>query len=466
MDRRVDISWAEIAMAVGVFAIFTVGTVAVGNPLPVLIGMCGVAGLILLGSDPKKLLYGLIAYSMVVKFLVGDLGLPSVANYVCDGLLLLTMLFALWRPREGYVPSRGLRRVAMVLLVFWVIATVSALLNAVSPVLYIWACRNTFRLFGILFCCVRLLDHDDVFGLVKYFTVFFWINLVVCAYQYFVLGTGQDNTNGLFGTGSGGNAMMVILMFAVSALCLFGYSSRRKSMAELIATLAACCLLAAIAELKVYYILLALLIGLSVILNKPSFRNAAIVVLALMALFAGVRLLEAYNPGFAGFFSLENIVESSSAGGYSNEGELNRLTAVETLDSMFMSKPTERAFGLGFGAGQFTQFFESPLYVIWGEVLHWTWFTDAAIFLETGYVGLAIYVAIFAIIAVQSVRTRGRTGFDGWLVSACASIAVLCLVLIVYNCSLTVDPSCYFIGVMLAFPYILGMKGVPDEQRA
>lgn len=104
--------------------------------------------------------------------------------------------------------------------------------------------------------------------------------------------------------------------------------------------------------------------------------------------------------------------------------------------------------------------------MIWGEVLHWTWFTDAAIFLETGYVGLAIYVAIFAIIAVQSVRTRGRTGFDGWLVSACASIAVLCLVLIVYNCSLTVDPSCYFIGVMLAFPYILGMKGVPDEQRA
>lgn len=459
MDRRVDISWAEIAMAVGVFAIFAVGTVAVGNPVPVLIGMCGIAGLILLGSDPKKLLYGLIAYSMVVKFLVGDLGLPSVANYVCDGLLLLTMLFALWRPREGYVPSRGLRRVAMVLLLFWVIATVSALLNAVSPVLYVWACRNTFRLFGILFCCVRLLDRDDVFGLVKFFIVFFWINLVVCAYQYFVLGTGQDNTNGLFGTGSGGNAMMVILMFAVSALCLFGYSSRRKSMAELIATLAACCFLAAIAELKVYYVLLALLIGLSVILNKPSFRNVAIVAFSLVALFAGVQLLETYNPDFVGFFSFDSIIESTSEGGYSSEGTLNRLSAVETLDVMFMNGAAERAFGLGFGAGQFTQFFESPLYTIWGEVLHWTWFTDAAVFLETGYVGLAVYVAIFAIVAVQAVRMRRRTGSDCWLVSACASIAVLCLVLIVYNCSLTVDPSCYFIGVVLAFPYILGMEG-------
>lgn len=459
MDKRVEINWVELGLAAGVLAVLAVGAVMMGNPLPVLIAMCGIAALVLLGSDPKKLLYGLIAYSMVVKFLVGDLGLPSVANYVCDGLLLLTMLLALRRPREGYVPSRGLRCVAIALLGFWAVATASALLNAVSPVLYIWACRNTFRLFGILFCCVRLFNRDDVFGLVKFFTIFFWINLAVCTHQYFVLGTGQDNTNGLFGTGSGGNAMMVILMFAVSALCLFGYSSRRKSMAELIATLAACCFLAAIAELKVYYALLALLIGLSAILNKPSFRYVAIVAFSLVALFAGVQLLETYNPDFVGFFSLESIIESTSEGGYSSEGTLNRLSAVETLDVMFMNGAAERAFGLGFGAGQFTQFFESPLYAIWGEVLHWTWFTDAAVFLETGYVGLAVYVAIFAIVAVQAVRMRRRTGSDCWLVSACASIAVLCLVLIVYNCSLTVDPSCYFIGVVLAFPYILGMEG-------
>lgn len=459
MDKRVEINWVELGLAAGVLAVLAVGAVMMGNPLPVLIAMCGIAALVLLGSDPKKLLYGLIAYSMVVKFLVGDLGLPSVANYVCDGLLLLTMLLALRRPREGYVPSRGIRCVAIALLGFWAVATASALLNAVSPVLYIWACRNTFRLFGILFCCVRLLNRDDVFGLVKFFTIFFWINLAVCTYQYFVLGTGQDNTNGLFGTGSGGNAMMVILMFAVSALCLFGYSSRRKSMAELIATLAACCFLAAIAELKVYYVLLALLIGLSAILNKPSFRYVAIVAFSLVALFAGVQLLETYNPDFVGFFSLESIIESTSEGGYSSEGTLNRLSAVETLDVMFMNGAAERAFGLGFGAGQFTQFFESPLYAIWGEVLHWTWFTDAAVFLETGYVGLAVYVAIFATVAVQAVRMRRRTGSDCWLVSACASIGVLCLVLIVYNCSLTVDPSCYFIGVVLAFPYILGMEG-------
>lgn len=463
MGKRVEVCWVEIALTVGVVAIIVIGTIVLGNPLPVLIVMCSIMALALLGSNPKMLLYGLIAYSMIVKFLVGDLGFPSITNYVCDGVLLLTMLLALLRPREGCVPSRGLRRVAMVLLLFWILATASALLNAVSPVLYIWACRNTFRLFGILFCCVRLLDRDDVFRLIRFFIIFFWINLVVCAYQYFVLDTGQDNTNGLFGTGSGGNAMMIILMFTISALYLFAYSSRSTSMAVLIATLAACCFLAAIAELKVYYVLLVLLIGLTVILNKPSFRNIMIVALSLLALIVGVQLLEAYNPEFAGFFSLENIMDSASEGGYAGEGMLNRLSAVKTLDSMFLSDTAERAFGLGFGAGQFTQFFESPLYAVWGEVLHWTWFTDAAIFLETGYLGLIAYVGIFAIVAVQTVHMRNRMGSYGWIASACASVAILCLLLIVYNCSLTVDPSCYFIGTMLAFPYILGMKWIPDE---
>ena len=188
-----------------------------------------------------------------------------------------------------------------------------------------------------------------------------------------------------------------------------------------------------------------------------------IVALSLLALIVGVQLLEAYNPEFAGFFSLENIMDSASEGGYAGEGMLNRLSAVKTLDSMFLSDTAERAFGLGFGAGQFTQFFESPLYAVWGEVLHWTWFTDAAIFLETGYLGLIAYVGIFAIVAVQTVHMRNRMGSYGWIASACASVAILCLLLIVYNCSLTVDPSCYFIGTMLAFPYILGMKWIPDE---
>lgn len=460
MEDRIEINWTELTLVAGFIAIFAAGTVVFGNPLFGVFAMCGVALLVPLSMVPKRLLYGLIVYSMVIKYLVSDIGLPSAANYVCDGLLLLTILAALKRPREGYVPSRGLKLVAVTLFAFWFVASASALLNSVSPILYIWACRNTFRLFGILFCCVRLFDCNDVDRLIKIYTIFFWINLVVCIYQYYVLGTGQDNTNGLFGTGSGGNAMMVILLFTVSAFCLFGYSLQKKSAVEAVVTLVACCFLAAIAELKVYYALLVLLAGLSLVLNRLSFKSIVIALLSLAALGVGLQLLESFYPEFAGYLSLENIIQSSTEGGYSSDRTLNRLSAVETIDSMFLRGCISRALGLGFGAGQFTQFFEAPLYSQWGEVLHWTWFTDAVVFLETGYMGLVLYIAIFVIISLQVVDMRKKSGDSAWLVTSCASVAVLCLVLIVYNCSLTVDPSCYFIGVLLAFPYVL------DSRRA
>ena len=459
MGKGIRVNWIELGLAAGVFLVITGSAVALGNPLLGAIAVCGAALLIFLGAAPKRLLYALIGYSMVVKFLIGDLGISSIANYVCDGLLLLVLLLALLRPREGYTPLPCLRHIGLVLLAFWFVATVSALLNGVDFVLYAWACRNTFRLFGIFYCCIRLFNRDDIFRLVSLLTVFFWVNIVVCAFQYFVLGTGQDNTNGFFGTGSGGNAMMVILMFVVSSLSLFGYSSNKKTLMELVLTFVACCFLAVIAELKVYFVLLVLLITFAVLLNRFSFRNITIVVLSVVVLLVGVQLVEMLYPNFAGFFSLENIIDNSFEGSYSNQGTLNRLSAVETISTMFLGDGIERALGLGFGSGQFTQFFESSLYEVWGEILHWTWFTDAAIVLETGYIGLALYAMVFVLMAVQITLMRKCSGTDKWLVSACASIAVLCLVLIVYNCSLTVDPSCYFTGVVLAFPYVLRISG-------
>lgn len=448
----------EWICAAAALIVFSVGILVFGSPIPGAILIVGAAALLFLGTKPKRLVYALIAYSMVVKFLAGDLGFPTVANYLCDGLLLLTVLLAFRRPREGYVPSSRLRVVAIILLLFWLVATVSAMLNAINPVLYIWACRNTFRLFGTLYCCVRLLEREDVIRLIKCFAVFFWINLAVCAIQYWVLGTGQDSTNGLFGTGSGGNAMMVIMMYSVAAFGLFGYVSHKLKLSNLVLILAACSILAAMAELKVFYALLIMLIGFLIIMKRPSFRGMAVVATCIIVLIAGVSLLKAYNPEFSNYFSLKNILESSSKGGYSSEYDLNRLTAVIDLDSLFMNSEAKKAIGLGFGAGQYTQYFESPLYSMWGELLHWTWFTDAIIFLETGYLGLAIYSLTFLVIALQTLKMKAEVSADGWIVTACVSIAVLCLFLIVYNCSLTTDPSCYFIGTLLAFPYILRME--------
>ena len=455
---------AIIGVLAFIFYLFTI--VLFNSPVPALVLFFGISVLVVLCSRPKRLLIALIVYSTIVKFLIDDLGFPSIANYVCDALLLLTIFFALRNHTAGYVSHRGFQLLGFFVTFFWLVATISAVLNDIDPLLYAWAIRNTFRLFGIMYCCVRLFDKTDIYRILKLFVVLFWINVVVCTYQYFILGTDMDHTNGVFGTGSGGNAMMIVMMYFITAVYLFGYSSNRVKLGQLLLMLAACCYLAAIAELKVYYVLLALLIALCTFLNSPTLKTFTVLAVALIAFFTGIRLLETYNPGFTGFFSFEGIVKSNYEGGYgSNEG-LNRLSAVETLDALFMGSTQKELFGRGFGAGQYTQFFESDLYSAWGETLHWTWFTDAAIFLETGYVGLALYSLQFLVIAFSSLHVPKFSLEDKWFLRVCTAVAIFCVMLIVYNCSLTVDPTCYFIGVLLSFYYILTARNLNNELQA
>lgn len=456
----------EVIMATASCLFFAFTILVFESPFPAAVFFFGIAALVVLCSRPKRLLMALIVYSIIVRFLINDLGFPSMANYVCDALLLLTIFFALRNHRDGYAPHGGFRLLGLFVAAFWLVATISAVLNAVSPVLYIWAIRNTFRIFGIMYCCVRLMSKRDVHRLLRLFVTIFWVNTVVCSYQYFVLGTDMDHTNGLFGTGAGANAMSIVMLFFISGLFLFGYSSRKVKFSQLLLTLGACCYVAAIAELKVYFVLLLLLVGLNIFLNKPTLRTVIVLAIAVVALFVGIRLLESYNPEFAGFFSLEEMVKSNSEGGYGSNDGLNRLSAVRTLDDMFMGSAQEKMLGSGFGSGQYTQFFESDLYATWGETLHWSWFTDAAIFLETGYLGLALYCLQFVVIAFSFLRVPSFCLEDTWLLRTCASVAILCVILIVYNCSLTVDPTCYFIGVLLSFYYVLTAKDTGNVSQA
>ncbi|MGV8082861.1 MAG: hypothetical protein AB2L09_04390 [Coriobacteriia bacterium] len=442
-------------VGVAAVCVYLLAIVVTRQPIVATLAVCGATALVLLAYRPKALVYVLVVYSLLVKFLVDDLGFPGMANYLCDALLLEALVFAVTRGHKAKLCSPGFSRLGLAVGMFWFVATLTAVANGVAPVLYVWAVRNTLRLFGIVYCAVRLLDRDDVYRMVKIIVTFFVLNLAVCTFQHFVLGTGQDNTNGLFGTGSGGNAATNLCMLAVSAFSLFAYASRRVSLWVPVAALASCCYIASIAEIKVYFVELILLVALFALMEKPTLKTFAVVALGVAAFAAGVSLLTYLYPSFAGYFDLERIIESSYEGGYSNAYNLNRLTAVPILDGMFMNSPAAQLFGLGFGAGQHTQFFSSPLYSVWGELLNWTWFTDAAIFLETGYVGLALYVCAIVVMAVHAWRTATGTGADTWVTRSSAAVGVLCLLLVVYNCTLTVDPGCYFAGILLSFPYVL-----------
>lgn len=437
------------------------------QPMIGLAFILGIPVLLLFWIYPKCVVYILIVYSLIVKFLVSDVGIGGIANYVCDGLLVIALLLATIKQKHTFV-TPGFRTLDWGVFAFWTVATLSAVAHGVSFGLYIWACRNTFRLFGILYCCVKLLDNVDIDRLIKFVFGFFFVNVVVCTYQHFVLGVGQDNTNGLFGTASGGNAMMNVLLFGVCAFSLFGFLQNEYHGWLLALVLTCSCYLAAIAELKFFYFELVVLVILALVSQRFSLKTILSAVALVIIIAIGIRVLIIFNPRVADFFNWDEILHYSGEGGYSDPNNLNRMTAIRSLDERFLTTMGDKLFGLGFGAGQFTQFFASPLYAAYGFVLNWNFFTDAAIFLETGYIGLILYILLFVFIAIfslGSIRTittfenksleMGTTVDAGWIDRACASVSFLCILLIFYNSTLTTDPGCYFVGFILSFPFII-----------
>lgn len=414
-----------------------------------------IGGLVVVWASmkPKRFVYVLIIWCCLYPYLESDLGMPRLLSYGGDLINILALLFSLRskKPRAvrwGWVP--------VPIALFGLVALLSAIVHGVSPMLMLWEVRNVFRFFAFFLACICLLDTEDLKKIVKLLLAVFVVNLVLCSFESLVLHYGQDNTNGLFGSGSGGNAATDVLLLTMSCLAVFGYGRKAMGLPLVVFIIAGSCWISIIAELKFYFIQLVLLIAVYLVVSKPSFKNLFLAVLLLVGLYEAVQLFYLFMPSWKEFFDLQTILESSSEGGYgSNEG-LNRLSAIGILQGMFISNATDNLFGLGLGAGTYSQFFSAPLYTAWGETLHWTWFTDAQIYLETGYVGLACYTAFFIVLGAHAFRLReGLEASEAALVETGGAMAFFCVLLIVYNCVLTVDPGGYLIFFFLAMPLVV-----------
>lgn len=458
--NRQELRFTVVGCLVG-FLLLVVSFLFTGSPFMVVGVAIAVPLLAWVCVKPKRLIYLLMVYCCLYPFLTSDFGMPRLLSYGGDLINVLAALFAL---RSGKLRQVRWGSALIPFLAFCLVALLTAVFHGISPLLFVWEARNVLRFFVFLVACAGLIDADDIHKIIRFLLVAFVINLATCTFESLVLHFGQDNTNGIFGSGSGGNAATLILLLEMTCFALFGYGRKVVGLPTLLLVVAGSCWISIIAELKFYFVLLACIAVFYVLVSKPSFKTVFLVVLLIFALWGAIQLFYVLVPGWDSYFDLGQMIESSSEGGYGSAEGLNRLSAVSTLQTMFLGEPLEAMFGLGFGAGTYSQFFASPLYEVWGEILHWTWFTDAQLFLETGYVGLVCYGVIFVCMGVYALRVRKvGSALDQAAVEVGAVLSFFSVLLMVYNCVLTVDPGGYMIFFFLAIPYVVDREARAAE---
>lgn len=233
--------------------------------------------LLFLLMDGKRFVYAQLFFCSFYKLLISDFGFPTVLNYVTDILTIASLFYAViethkcktkvfWGPTLIAIAS------------FVVICFISAVSGGQSVLLSAWAIRNYFRLFVFFYSSVVLLDIDDLKIITKASALIYVLNILLGTFQGFVLNLGTDSISGLFGTESGGNAGMALLITAATTFSVFGFVNDQIRALPVLAIVVSSCFIAAIADLKVFFIELVVLLLMVVILNKPKLKGLLAVV--------------------------------------------------------------------------------------------------------------------------------------------------------------------------------------------
>lgn len=378
---------------------------------------------------------------------------PPIVKYVVD-IGWLFLLFALLRKQRN-LPNVQSIRLFQIAGAFFALTLVGFLFNYISGFYYLWGMRNNVRFFVFFFACICFLNERSVENYLTFFDKVFWINVPVVLYQYFVMGKEQDHLGGIFGVGKGCNGYANIFLLIIVTYSILRYIYAKEKLILCLLKCAVAMVIAALSELKMFYIELVLVVVLAMLLTRFSFRKLWITIAIALGILAGIRLLIYIFPMYDDWFTLERIWESAtSKSGYTSSNDINRMTAISFALNRFLPTKIDKLFGLGLGNCDFASFdfLISPFYRQYGR-LNYAWFSSAFLILETGLIGLTIYCAFFAYLYFAAGKRSKEKKAPAVYCQMGQILSAICLVLVFYNGSLRTEAA-FMMYFVLSLPFL------------
>lgn len=390
-------------------------------------------------------------------FLTELLPIPDAIKFLCDGFLVL-LLLKLFSQRFTKIDNYSMPFVVVVALFFF-ITLVGYLFNYQSVFYYLWGLRNNIRMFVAFFAFAYLADWEDAKGWIKALDVLFVINFAVVILQYFS-GYGQDYIGGIFGTSKGCNGSLLIFLCIVFAKTILSFMRGEEKMSKCIFVSVASLLVSTLSELKMFFILFILILFMASFMTAHSIKKTLFFAFGSVLVVLFSTLLTVLYKDFMDFLSFDSLIKALTDTGYATDEDIGRFTALPVISQRFLPGFFRKLFGLGLGncdsssLSMFnTPFFESH------QTVHYSYFSYAFLFLETGFVGLALYASFFVASFFVSRKLKKLEMADEFACQMSIILSVISLILLVYNSSLRME-----IGFMLFFVLALPIISA-NEQR-
>lgn len=376
---------------------------------------------------------------------------PAFVKYTVDVAWVLCTVLVLFKKKLSF--DKKLMPFMFLIFGFLLYTLIVYLFNFQSVFYYLWGFRNNFRFYFAFIIFSMLFTEDDANFCIKFMDILFWINVAVSLFQFFVLGLEQDYLGGIFGTGKGCNAYSLVFFTIVLSKSLILFMEKKESAFNCFFKCGLILIIAAMAELKFFFVAFVMVLLLSTMLTSFSWRKFFVIFFSALLLVLASSILSQLF-GADGDVSFENLLKLITAENYATEDDLSRFGAIPTISRSIMTNNWQRVFGLGLGNCDTSTFAicNTPFYQVY-SYLHYSWFSSAFLFLETGYVGLIVYLTFFVICFIMAGKQKKKAGANTLFCNMAMIMSVLCVTLTFYNASLRVEVA-YMVYFVLALPLI------------
>ena len=416
-------------------------------------------------TECEKIILGIFIIICLEGFLSIFIPQAHVLYYLVDVLNIILILEWLYSKKIGRLFNKPTQAFMICFSLFLLFAAMGMLVNYSNILLHIWGCRRVFSNLFFFIACICFQKTQDL----KIIDILFWLNFVVSCIEI-LLGYRQDWVGGIYGVSGGQvNGPLNILLVIVTVKAVIEYINKEESVKKLSIYILLSLLIAAFAELKIYFMELIVIVALCSLVTRFSYKKLFIFIVGAVAAFLGVTMLSYVFPEFSmDVLSVKYIWNYlTNPGGYVGQfaydaGDVNRL-AFWNKCIVYLNGFFEKLFGLGIGncdtidlIGVQSAFYKQH------NALHYYMFPLPMFLLEQGISGMFLYLAIFLFIFIALSHMQNRYKCVSSSIFQIAK--VLCLmafVITIYDSSLLGKGGFIFFYI-LALPFV----GITDRNRS
>lgn len=405
----------------------------------------------------KNMIIFLMIYMMVINCICENLKISDSVRYLSDIIVFFLFVYLICNMKK-IINNKNTKKVFLVFLLFLCMSFVGYILNFYSPTLYFWGIRNLCRFFIVFFTTIIAFEKNDLKKIYNIYNIIFFLNILLVCYQYFYLGYWADRIGGTFRLiDKGGNAGLLFLLIIENIYAFSEFLNKKITFFRLILIIISSMLISAIAELKAFFVLFILIIFLSLILNRMSFKTILISIMSILGLYIGILALAYIAPESAAILNMDGIMHyvAGNDHGYSSRDDISRGRAFSQINEKFFDGHLmNKLFGYGLGNCDVSsvRIFCSEFYRE-HKYLNYIWFMHAMLYIETGYIGYVIYILFFIVCICKYWEFRKNDKENIFVYNSGIIVAIICIIMTWYNASLRNDTS-FFIYISLALPFI------------